>query len=70
MNHSSIVLDNGCSGGSVMQIQLFVLFLCWYGLVRRRVVVSIFIGFPVFSFQRLNLVFYVLCFMFYIAGVL
>ena len=46
MNHSSIVLDNGCSGGSVMQIPLFVLLLCWYGLVTKaRVAVSIFIGF-------------------------
>ena len=52
MNHSSIVLDNGCSGGSVMQIPLFVLLLCWYELVTKaRVAVSIFIGFQ-FSFFR------------------
>ena len=57
MNHSSIVLDNGCSGGSVMQIQLFVLFLCWYGLVTK----SIFIGFQ-FSEIKSRVV----CFMFYV----
>jgi len=55
MNHSSIVLDNGCSGGSVMQIPLFVLLLCWYGLVTR--VAVDFYWFSVFIFQRLNLVF-------------
>jgi hypothetical protein len=63
MNHSSIVLDNGCSGGSVMQIQLFVFLLCWYGLVTKASCGRFLL---VFSFHFSEIKSRVLCFMFYV----